>query len=172
MKLPVPALILVLLFQFNLNAQNNDTTPDRFWDHVRFGGGLSMGFGSSYSSIAISPSAIYDFSDYFSAGLSGKYIYYKQKGTVSEAVSMYGGSLLTLVRPLNGVQLSAEYERLELSNKLIFQDAIPSAHDALYIGAEWVTGNIAMGLRYDVLYDKRTNILYPSALTPVFRVYF
>ena len=60
---------------------------------------------------------------------------------------------------------------VEDGGKIVFQDAISLWQPALYIGAEYVTGNLAMGLRYDLLYEK-TNVIYSSALSPVFRVYF
>lgn len=165
--------VFILLLTLNLSAQNNDTTPYRFMDHVRFGGGISMAFGSGYSSFSIAPSAIYDFSQYFSAGLAGKYIYHKQKSTVSKAVNMYGGSVLAFFRPIAQLQFSTEYERIKLNERINLQNAVPNSLDALFFGIEYVTGNIAIGFRYNVLYDKGTDdIIYPSAALPVFRVYF
>ena len=132
-----------------------------------------MGFGDSHSYFSIAPSVIYDFSSYFSAGLSGKYMYFKKKSGIERTTNLYGGSVLALFRPARALQLSAEYERLKLNEKIVYDvdNEISLWQPALYIGAEYVTGNIAMGLRYDLLY-KKTNVIYSSALSPVFRVYF
>ena len=163
-------LSLVLLISIHLNSQNS-VPKERFIDNVRFGGGINMGFGNNHSFFTISPGAIYDFSEFFSSGLSFKYMYFKNKSIHSNTVNIIGGSILALFRPGSSIQLSAEYEQLKKSEKQVFQDADSLWQSALFFGFEYVTGNIAMGLRYDVLYDK-TNLIYPSALSPVFRVYF
>ncbi len=98
-------------------------------------------------------------------------MYFKNKSIHANTVNIIGGSVLALYRPGSSIQLSAEYEQLKKSEKQVFQDAESLWQSALFFGFEYVTGNISMGLRYDVLYDK-TNLIYPSALSPVFRVYF
>ena len=167
-------LLLLPLFLLNINlfGQNSDLDQKRFIDNVRFGGGINIGFGSSYSTFAISPSAIYDFSNEFSAGLSASYVYVKNKSTIESTTNLYGGSVLALYRPIDYIQISTEFENLKINQKLIYNNAISQWQTALYFGLEYVTGNIAMGLRYDVLYDKVKNITNSSALNPVFRVYF
>jgi len=167
-------LLLLPLFLLNINlfGQNSDLDQKRFIDNVRFGGGINIGFGSSYSTFAISPSAIYDFSNEFSAGLSASYVYVKNKSTIESTTNLYGGSVLALYRPIDYIQISTEFENLKINQKLIYNNAISEWQTALYFGLEYVTGNIAMGLRYDVLYDKVKNITNSSALNPVFRVYF
>jgi len=173
MRKSVFLLSLLLLTTIHINSQNEITQKSRFIDNVRFGGGINMGFGNSNSFFTISPSVIYDFSSSFSAGVSGKYMYFKNKSALGRTTNLYGGSILTLLRPMNQLQLSAEYERLKLNEKIVHdpENDISTWQPALYIGAEYVTGNIAMGLRYDVLYEK-TNVIYSSALSPIFRVYF
>lgn len=168
----ISLLSLLMLSTIHLYSQNLATDQPRFIDNVRFGGAINMGFGSSYSTFSISPSAIYDFSNEFSAGLSLTYVYVKNKSAIQSTTNLYGGSVLALFRPIHYLQLSTEYEQLKLSKKLVYDNAISTWQPALYIGAEYVTGNVAMGLRYDVLFDKTTNVIYASALTPVFRVYF
>jgi len=70
------------------------------------------------------------------------------------------------------MQFSTEFEQLKINQNIAFLNDADLWQSALYIGAEYVTGNISMGLRYDVLFDKATNIIYSSALSPIFRVYF
>ena len=171
MRKSVFFLSLLLLTTIQINSQNDISQKPRFIDNVRFGGGINMGFGSNHSFFAITPGAIYDFSEYFSSGLSFKYMYFKNKSVHANTVNIIGGSILTLFRPINSFQLSAEYEQLKKSEKQVFQDASSLWQSALFFGLEYVSGNLAIGLRYDVLYDK-TNLIYPSALSPIFRVYF
>ncbi len=165
-------LLLIIFVNINLFGQNSDLEQHRFMDDVRFGGGINIGVGSSYSTFAISPSAIYDFSDTFSAGLSFTYVYVKTKSTINSTTNHYGGSVLALYKPINNLQFATEFEQLKVNQKYATTNETDSDQNALYIGAEYVTGNISMGLRYDVLFDKTTNVIYSSALTPVFRVYF
>ena len=165
------SLCFILFACTGLYSQNLDQ-PTPFKDHVRFGGSMNIGFGKSYSTIALSPSAIYDFSNSFSAGLSATYVYVKNKSTVHTTTNMLGGSILALLRPTNAIQLSAEYEQLKINRKIKFEDDLDMWQPALYFGLEYVTGNLAMGLRYDVLFDENENLIYSSALSPIFRVYF
>lgn len=166
-------IYLILFFatiSVSINGQETETSKTTFFDNVRFGGGINMGLGQSHSYFSIAPSAIYDISEQFSAGVGFTYMYYKRKSTTQPTTNIYGGSILTLFRPIKGIQLSAEFERIKLSKKQIFQEAISPWQEALFIGAEYVTGNISMGLRYDVLYEK--NLISVSPLSPVFRIYF
>jgi len=163
---------LIIFIHLNLTAQNSDLEQHRFIDDVRFGGGINIGMGSSYSTFSISPSVLYDFSNEFSAGLSLTYVYLKNKSTINSTTNIYGGSLLALYKPMNSLQFSTEFERLKINQKYASVNESDLWQPALYIGAEYVTGNISMGLRYDVLFDKTTNVIYSSALSPVFRVYF
>jgi hypothetical protein len=165
-------LLLIFLVNINLFSQNSELDQHRFIDDVRFGGGINIGVGNNYSTFSISPSAIYDFSDKFSAGLSATYVYVKNKSTVSRTTNIYGGSVLALYKPIRNMQFSTEFEQLKINQNIAFLNDADLWQSALYIGAEYVTGNISMGLRYDVLFDKTTNIIYSSALSPIFRVYF
>jgi len=163
------ALFLILLLNFStlqLTAQNNDNS---FWDNVRFGGGFNVGFGNNYTTIAISPSAIYDFSDNFSSGLSVNYLYSKNK-TYNSTANVYGASIISLFDPFDGLQLSTEFEELNINlNNGFNQNSY--WNPALYFGAAYRSGGMSIGLRYDVLYKENKSI-YSSALTPFFRVYF
>ncbi|MFK5958342.1 MAG: alpha-ketoglutarate decarboxylase [Lutibacter sp.] len=168
-------LSLIIFVNTNLFGQNSDLEQHRFIDDVRFGGGINIGMGNAYSSFSISPSAIYDFSNVFSAGLGARYVYVKNKSTVSSTTNIYGGSILAFYKPINNMLFSTEFEQLKIDQKYAFVNNINNSdlwQPALYIGAEYVTGNISMGLRYDVLFDKTTNVIYSSALSPVFRIYF
>ena len=165
-------IAFTILVNSNFFAQNSDLDQHRFIDDVRFGGGINIGIGSAYSTFAISPSALYDFSEQFSAGLSFTYVYIKTKSTINTTTNLFGGSILALYKPIENIQFTTEFEQLKINQTYATLNEANLWQPALYIGAEYVTGNISMGLRYDVLFDKTTNVIYSSALSPVFRVYF
>jgi len=161
-----------MFIHLNLFSQNSELDKHKFMDDVQFGGGFNIGVGNSYSSFSLSPSAIYNFSDQFSAGLSVTYVYLKNKSVGKSRTNLYGGSILALYKPINYLQLSTEYENLKINQKYTNVYTISQWQNSLYFGIEYVTGNFSMGLRYDVLFDKVKNITNSSALTPVFRIYF
>ena len=165
-------LLLFLAFiNFNVSSQNEENN-NNYKDNFRFGGGFNIGLGNSYSTFSISPSVIYDFSKEFGAGLGLTYVYVKNKSTIQTTTNLFGGSILTFYKPIHYLQLSTEFEQLKINQKYSFYDDISQWQSALYFGVEYVSGNVAVGLRYDVLYDKVKNITQSSALTPVFRFYF
>lgn len=172
MKRKIVFLVFMGLLGLKGMSQHNKNYKHPFFDKVRFGGGIGINIGSNYSSFSISPSAVYDFSEQFSMGGSITYMYVKQKSTISRTTNVFGGSVLALYRPINYLQISTEYENLKLNSKFNRVDYTSKWQPALYLGIEYVTGNIAMGLRYDVLFDKQENLLYSSAISPIFRIYF
>ncbi|MFK5878489.1 MAG: alpha-ketoglutarate decarboxylase [Flavobacteriaceae bacterium] len=176
MFLKYKLIIAVLLFTCTFSFSQNTSEP--FMSHVRFGGTFNLGFGNNYTTIGISPSAIYDFNQQFSAGVSFSYLYSKGKyypafGEQFEAsTNMLGGSLIALYSPINAFQLSAEFEQMHVNYK---DDRFPESSEwipAIYLGLAYNTGNIAFGMRYNVLFYSNNRSIYSSAFTPVFRVYF
>jgi long-subunit fatty acid transport protein len=165
-------LLLLFLANSNLTSQNSELKQQKFINNIRFGGGFNISLNNSYTTFAISPSALYDFSDEFSLGLGLTYVYVKNKSIIQRTSNLYGGSILALYRPIQYIQLSMEYEQLKLNQKINYSNTINPWQPALYIGMEYVTGNLAMGLRYDVLFDQTKNVIYASGLSPVFRLYF
>jgi len=163
---------IISLVHLNIFSQNSNLDKLRFIDNVRFGGGFNIGVGNNYSTFSLSPSAIYDFSDKFGAGFSLTYVYVKNKSIQNSTTNLYGGSVLALFKPIYYLQVSTEYENLKINQNYYSENNISQWQNALYFGLEYVTGNISMGLRYDVLFDKVKSITSSSALNPVFRIYF
>lgn len=163
-------IILTMSFQTTLRAQ--EQVPDRtFLQDVRFGGSLGLSFSNGFFNAFLAPKAIYDFNQYTSAGvgLLGSY-------SDSNRYSAYtvGGSLLGLLRPIPAIQLSAEFEELRVSRDLKLEGSNISEsywYPALFLGAGYTTGNVTVGLRYDVLYDDNKSI-YANAFMPFVSVYF
>jgi hypothetical protein len=170
------ALIIVCL-QFT-NAKAQDTV--NFWQKVRFGGSAGLGFGSGYTDITLAPGAIYQFNNYIAmgAGLQGTYVH--QRNYYDAYI--YGGSLVTLFNPIPQVQLSAELEQLRVnldvdekftdrySTNLNYYDR-NFWNTALFFGAGYQMEHVTIGLRYNVLYNKK-DLVYSDALMPFVRVYF
>lgn len=170
MKLKKSILLILLFIAITSQAQTNNN--DLNSRNIQFGGNFNIGLGNNYSSFAIAPSAIYNFSENFSAGLSFKYVYLKNTSSIQRATNIIGGSALALYRPMNSFQLSLEYEQLNLNETYATLTNTSLWQPALYIGMEYVKGRFAMGLRYDVLFNEDENEIYSSALSPVFRIYF
>jgi hypothetical protein len=159
-------LFLLLLSTLTSFAQNDK--PPKFWDNVRFGGGFGLGFGSNSTTIAISPSAIYEFNDAFALGIGTSYLYAKNNDLKS---NVFGAGIISLYNPTQEFQLSAEFEQLFVTRK---QTGFPDTnfdYPALYLGAAYRIGSFSAGLRYDVLYDENKSI-FASAFSPILRFYF
>ena len=82
-----------------------------------------------------------------------------------------GGSFLILFRPIPFLQISAEFENLHTNWQ--GGDGFSSIYwdRGLFLGVSYVAGNVAFGLRYNILYDSTTSP-YASALSPVVSLYF
>jgi len=161
-------LIVIIIVSFNQNFSQEDAkNKGSFWQNVQFGGGINIGFSNNVTNLGISPSAIYNFNENFSAGLGVSYLYAKDK-RFEDALNVYGGSLIALYRPIKEIQLSSEFEEIILN-----QSGFKSRNvEALYLGAGYSVGrNITIGVRYDVLYDSNTSI-YGSPFSPIVRIYF
>lgn len=161
--------VLFYLFSITLNAQNEQSD---FWSHVRFGGSLGLSFGDGFFSGTLAPSAIYELNQYVALGVGLNGTYSSRKNYHKSTI--LGGSLIGLFRPINELQLSAEFEELHVSrnwdSRLAIQDE-DYWYPALFIGAGYHAQNVTIGIRYDVLYDDNKSI-YANAWMPFVRVYF
>lgn len=150
------------------NLKNND-----FSKNIRFGGGLGLGFGSGYTDIMVAPSAIYQINETVAVGVSLQGSYVDSKNYYTSF--MYGGSLIGLVNPIPEIQLSAELEQLRVNNTYKNHNGPNYEHDfwntALFLGAGYHTGIVTVGIRYNVLYQKKDDV-YGGAYMPFIRVYF
>lgn len=166
-------LLFLMSFQPILFAQNDKS---EFWNHVSIGGGIGLSFGSGFFSGTIAPSAIYRFNPQVAMGLGLNYTYNEDKDFYRS--SIFGGSLIGFYNPIREVQLSAEFEQLNVNrnyyNTVLNYDE-NYWYPALFLGAGYsiITGKVstAIGMRYDVLYDKNKSI-YAQPWAPFIRVYF
>ena len=163
----------VCVISFPVFAQKDgNISQGDFWNHVRFGGGIGLSFGDGFFSGTLAPSAIYQFNNQVALGVGLNGTYNTSKDFYRSTI--LGASLLGLFSPINEVQLSAEFEELNVNrnydNRTGFKDEnywIP----ALFLGIGYRTNNVTMGVRFDVLYDDYKSI-YANAWMPFVRVYF
>lgn len=164
--------LIVLFFGFTIaSAQTDPSTKSEFWSHVRFGGAAGLNIGNNYTEITLAPSAIYDFNRYFSLGVGLRGSYAQEKHYYESWI--YGGSLIGLATPIEFLQLSAELEQLRynVSNEYPYVYDDDFWNTALYLGAGYFSGNVTVGIRYNVLYNNNDNI-YSEPWLPFVRVYF
>ncbi len=162
----------VFLFLGSLTcfAQNPAQKSD-FWNKVRFGGGIGVGFSNGGFNGTISPSAIYQFNDYVAAGIGANVNFYKFN---NQKFWAYGPSAIVLANPIPQLQISGEYEQLRVNSS--FQTTTTTLENdfwspALFLGLGYRTQFATVGIRYNVLYDEDKSI-YFNAWVPFVRVYF
>ena len=166
----IPILIIYLSHSY-VFAQETEAPKSAFFENVRYGGSVGANFSDGYFSGFLAPKAIYDFNRYTSAGigLAGSY-------TNTSRFSAYtaGGSLIGLLRPLQALQLSAEFEENYVSKDFKLDGANLEDsywYPALFLGLGYTTGQVTVGIRYDVLYDDEKSI-YANAFMPFVSVFF
>ncbi|MFI1771116.1 alpha-ketoglutarate decarboxylase [Thalassobellus citreus] len=164
-------LIFLIVFSFFYfsNAQDN---ANNFWKDVRFGGGFGLNFANGFFSATIAPSAIYEVDNKLAFGLGLNTTFNNQKNVYKSTI--LGGSIIGLYNIINEVQVSAEFEQLNVNRRYNVNLNIPNDNywiPALYVGAGYRQGNVTFGIRYDVLHDENKSI-YIDAWAPFVRFYF
>ena len=168
-KITLLTIISCLIFGLSFSQETTQKQKSDFWDHVRLGGGVGLNFGDGYFSGTLAPSAIYQFDNKFSLGLGLSGSYYKRKNLYKSTV--LGGSIIGLFNPIREIQISSEFEQLNVNRDFVGGTDDNYWYPALFLGAGYRQGNFTIGIRYDVLYDEDKSI-YGDALMPFFRFYF
>ncbi|MDP5230657.1 MAG: alpha-ketoglutarate decarboxylase [Cellulophaga sp.] len=163
-------LTIILLLVAHLGMSQNNASGD-FWSNVRYGGGIGLGFGNGFFNGSISPSAIYQFNDKFSAGTQLSFNYAEIN---DDTLFAYGGSLISLYNVIPAIQLSAEIETLRINRTFDVLGA-PNVEEnywspAAFVGAGYGNRNFMVGVRYNLLNDDRS--IYPNGIIPFVRVFF
>ena len=164
-------IFFFLLINFVTAQNNTDLQTNTFWNNVRYGGGLGVSTGTGFFSATIAPSAIYDFNPQFSLGVGLNGTYNRSKDFFKSTI--VGGSVIGLFNPIEALQLSAEFEELNVSRNFDspdFQDE-NYWYPALFMGIGYRSQNVTFGIRYDVLYDESRSI-YIDPWAPSVRFYF
>jgi len=167
-------LFVFCVYSVLIESQNvsNNNNNNEFWNHVRFGGSLGLSFGDNFFSGTLAPSAIYQFDNPFALGFSLNGTYNTQKNFYNSTI--FGGSVLALFNPIYEIQLSAEFEELNVNRNWDSRTGIEDEnywYPALFLGLGYSTNNVTFGVRFDVLYDKYKSI-YADSWAPFVRVYF
>lgn len=162
------------IFQISLSHSQSiaKNTSNDFWKQLQYGGGFGLNFGTGYTEITVAPSAIYPLNNYVSlgAGVVGSITNYKNHYTTG----IVGISVISLFNPINNVQLSAEIEQLRVNTQIqLIPNPITNNYwnTGLYVGAGYRKGNVTLGARYNLLFDKDKS-MYSDALMPFVRLYF
>jgi len=167
--------IITLFFGFSSFAQGQTNSPqpqNEFWRNVQFGGGIGLSIGSGYTDITLAPSAIYPVNSIVALGLGLQLGYVSQKKYYTSFV--YGASMIGLINPISQIQLSVELEETNANTDYQSPGGNVSQNywnTALYLGAGYRTGNVTIGLRYDVLFNPNQSF-YGDAFMPFVRAYF
>jgi len=165
--------LLIIAFSF-AHSSNGQVSADKptsdFWKNVRFGGGVGLSFGDGFFSGSLAPSAIYQFNPQFATGLGLSGSYAKSRNSFSSTV--LGASILNFYSPIPEIQTSAEFEYLNVNRKFEINSLDENYwYPALYLGLGYNTGNVTVGIRYDVLFDEDESI-YAEPYAPFIRVFF
>jgi len=161
--------IFAVCFSISSYAQE---TPSLFWQQVRFGGGIGLSFGDGFFSGTLAPSAIYEFNDQLALGLGLNGSYNTLKNNYKSTI--IGGSVLSLFNVIPEIQISSEFELLNVNRNYDSRLGLPDEnylYPALFLGGGFRSNNVTFGIRYDVLYDIDRSI-YANAWAPFVRVYF
>lgn len=171
-KKPVFLFLFFLISTYsNVFAQEISYPKPAFWDNVRFGGSLGANFSDDYLSGFLAPKAVYDFNKFASAGTGVAGSFTNAPRYTAYAIT---GSIIGLFRPLPSIQLSTEFEENYVSRTISLEGGNREEsywYPALFLGAGYTTGNLTMGIRYDVLYDQNKS-MYRNAYMPFVSVYF
>ncbi|WP_431132625.1 alpha-ketoglutarate decarboxylase [Psychroserpens mesophilus] len=163
--------LVIFMICSSLSFSQNQNNASDFWNHVRFGGGLGLSFGDGFFSGTIAPSGIYEFNTKFAVGLGLNATYNKQDNFFKSTV--FGASVIGLFNPVRELQVSAEFEQLNVNRKFddpIFEDD-NYWYPALFMGLGYGSRNVTFGIRYDLLYNKDKSI-YADPFIPFVRVFF
>ena len=168
------SLFLSIAFVFlSLISFSQEEEISSFWNNVRFGGGIGLNFGNGFFSGTLAPQTIYDFNPYFSAGVGLTGSYSSQRDVFNSTI--LGGSALALTNPFPELQLSVEFEQVNVNTSFDAQFSGQNRDNfwasALFLGVGYRSGNVVFGIRYDVLYDEDESI-YADPWLPFVRFWF
>lgn len=161
--------VIMFLLSGILYSQETETN---FWSQVRYGGGLGLNFSTGFFSATIAPSAIYEFNETLAMGIALNATFNNLRSRYKSTI--LGGSIIGLVNVIPEIQLSTELENIHVNRRYNVNTGIPEDNywvPALFLGAGYRTGNVTLGIRYDVLFDDERSV-YIDPWAPFVRFYF
>lgn len=181
-KLLKTLFYMAVFFNTTLLFSQQDTIPkikSVFWKNVQFGGGLGLAVGNGFTNISVSPTGYYNFNKTYSVGvgLTGSYVAQEQNpsnfNSIGYKSTIFGGSLIGLVNPIQEIQLSAELEQLKVNRNFdddfLYDDTFWNT--ALFLGAGYRAQNVTLGVKFNVLH-RDNNHVYSQSWVPFIRLMF
>lgn len=163
---------LLFITFFCIHSIIGQQKTNDFWNHVRFGGGFGLNFGDGFFSATIAPSGIYEFNNKLALGVGLNGTFNNQKNVYKSTI--LGGSIIGLFNVIREIQLSTEFEQLNVDRNYNVNLSIEDQNfwvPALFFGVGYRNGNVTFGMRYDVLYDNKQSV-YLDPWMPFVRFYF
>lgn len=180
-KLPKLFFYIIIFLNTAVMFSQQDSIPKTkysFWKKVQFGGGLGLAVGNGFTNVSVSPTGYYNFNKTFSAGvgLTGSYVAQEQNpsnfNSIGYKSTIFGGSLIGLMHPIEQIQLSVELEQLKVTRKFDeFLNDDTFWNTALFLGAGYRTQNVTVGVKFNVLH-KENNHVYSQSWAPFIRLMF
>lgn len=165
------SLFLLITFCF-IHFSNAQSKTNNLWNDVHFGGSFGLNFSDDFFSATIAPSAIYEFDNTLALGFGLNATFNNQKSIYKSTI--LGGSIIGLINVVNKIQVSAEFEQLNVNRRYSVNLNIENDNywiPALFMGVGYRNGNVTFGVRYDVLYNNEKSI-YIDPWAPFVRLYF
>ncbi|HQZ26397.1 MAG TPA: hypothetical protein PLD18_13950 [Flavobacterium sp.] len=166
-------LVLLFLSLFTTVAAQGPTyttqQPSNFWKNVQFGGGIGLNFSSGYTDLFLAPSAIYNFNPTVALGAGLNLNYVSSNNYYSSFV--YGISTIVLINPIPEIQFSLglNESRVNYQEEGFSNYSEDYWDTSLIIGAGYRTGNVTIGVGYNVLQNDRYD---SEPFVPFVRAYF
>lgn len=166
-------LVLLFLSLFTTVAAQGPTyttqQPSNFWKNVQFGGGIGLNFSSGYTDLFLAPSAIYNFNPTVALGAGLNLNYVSSNNYYSSFV--YGISTIVLINPIPEIQFSLglNESRVNYQEEGFSNYSEDYWDTSLIIGAGYRTGNVTIGIGYNVLQNDRYDT---EPFVPFVRAYF
>lgn len=173
--------VLIFLNSIAVFSQQDSIpkTKSVFWKNVQFGGGLGLAVGNGFTNISLSPTGYYNFNKTFSVGvgLTGSYVAQEQNpsnfNSIGYKSTIFGGSVIGLMHPIEEIQLSAEVEQLKVNRNFdddfLYDDSFWNT--ALFLGVGYRAQNVTLGVKFNVLH-KDNNHVYSQSWVPFVRIMF
>ncbi|WP_276168352.1 alpha-ketoglutarate decarboxylase [Zobellia alginiliquefaciens] len=171
------ALVIgALFFSINTSAQVTEVAVQDSMavvnKRLRFGCGFGLSFVGG-TNIALSPNLMYSLSNKVSLGLGLQGSYTSIKDL--QKTTTFGGNIISQYQPIEKLMLLLEFAQLKVNTttEAVTGDIETDYWDsALFIGAGLnITKNIAIGAKYNVLYDKDESV-YTSPILPFVNIAF
>lgn len=185
MKTVIFLISMTCILILNTNAQfveekqiQQDSDEWNWKEHINFGGGLGLSFGSA-TYVNVAPAVSIGITPKFTSGVKVSYIYYKNND-FDYSTTVYGGGVFSQYKIYNNIFAHCEYEHLNLDKYLEYHD--PQRNISYYKkdGRIWVSSVfVGGGIRYPIgqrsflslmmLWNLNENRHSPYS-NPVFRV--